>query len=72
MTDTPSALADRTLREWAEAASENPVLKARVRELEAALRIALEYMPGRMGECDCSSCNASQVIYAALQPKESK
>lgn len=46
-------LADRTLRDWAQAAEENPVLKARVKVLEASagnadkkLREIVQYAKG--------------------------
>jgi hypothetical protein len=63
MTDTPSALADRTLREWAQAAEENPVLKARIRVLEGALlKIAKEMF------IDGTPTKAARMAMAALQP----
>ncbi len=62
-------LAERSLREWAQAAEENPVLKARVKVLEEALRNAMDYMPGQMEGCDCSSCKAREIVETALNSK---
>ena len=41
----------------------------RIVELEETLRNAMDYMPGQMAGCDCSSCKAREIVESALQPK---
>lgn len=61
MTQPMKDLADRTLRDWAQAAEENPVLKARVKVLKDALEEIED-----LGANGATAARLGNIAHAAL------